>query len=162
MNPVSFENALTEAEMLCHLKIAEVLGLSDGVDAFICLNPGRTDCAVWDIGGLQTGEQTGFPAEMYHFRGQLELYSRSRQQIQRWIMRLIAAFPLTRWQGVSDEMARETCVDVLRIAPESNAVSAISTTEVHSGTNEKTIPCFTATLQFDIVFGTGARSASEA
>lgn len=162
MNPTDYESALTEAEMLCHLAICDALALTDGVDAFISLNPGRTDCAVFDIGNLQTGEQMGFPATSFHFRGQLELYSRDRRRLQVWLMRLIAAFPMSRWQGVDDRLARETCVDVLRIAPESNAVSAISTAPISVGTNEKPIECWTATVQFDIVFSTGERPSADA
>lgn len=162
IEPIDFDGALEAAETICHLKIAEILELRDGVNAFVCLNPGRPDCAVFDIGGVKSGEVMAFPAEVFHFRGQLELYSRNRKQIQVWMMRLVRAFPNSGWQGARDDLPTETAVHCLRIAPEDNAISPISTTQITAGTNEKSITVFTATIQFDIVFGTGARSAAEA
>ena len=89
--PLQAEDALWEAEDICYRRVLEILGLTDGVDAFISTNGGRYDCAVFDIGSPKSGEVFGFPASKFHWRGRLDLYSRNRRLIQKWIMRLLLA-----------------------------------------------------------------------
>jgi len=157
---VTFEKSLIEAENICLDCICKVLGLRSGIDGFISVNGGKTDCVVWDIGYLYTGDQMGFVADKFHFRGQLDLFSRDRRRVQVWLMLLAQAFPNTKCQGVTDDLDRETCVDCLRIAPEQRAIDEITTTELKQKGDEKGVAAFTTSVSFDIVFNAGARTAA--
>ena len=155
------ETALEDAERQSFDKICEVLGLRAGVNAAIGLQPGLSDCAVWDIGYLYTGDQVGFPADTWHFRGKLELYNRSRAAIQRWLMRLMLAFPIAPTQGRSNILAEEGNVVVLRIAPENGAVGEIGTIQVKQNERDAGRETFYCVASFDIVFTARERAAKE-
>lgn len=159
VEPNKQEDALIEAEKICHAKVCEILGLQSGVDCFISTNPGKTDCAIFDIGFLWTGDQAGWPSQVYHFRAKLDLYSRNRAKVQRWLMRLLLAMPISPWQGQSNELDQTTTVRTFRIAPESNGVGEITTTELKEAANVNGVEVFTAGVNFDIIFGVGTRSA---
>lgn len=148
-NPYS---ALEDAEAQCLDKIAETLGLRPGVDAFISLQPGLTDCAVFDIGSLFTGDQAGFPSNVWHFRGRLELYNRHRPTIQAWIMRLLLALPIAPTQGRSNILAEDGNVIVLRIAPENGAIGEVSTIQVKQNERDPGRETFYCMANIDIVF----------
>lgn len=157
IDPNSIETALTEAEDTCHEKLCQILGLTKGVDCFVSINGGRVECAVFDIGYPQAGEVMGFEACVYHFRGQLDLYSRNRRTLQKWLMALIANMPISPTQGASNELDGISTVQTLRIAPESNSIAEISTTELKDAAKEKAITAFTTTVKLDIVFTIGPR-----
>lgn len=148
----SSENALIEAEEACLRKICEILNFRAGVNAFICVQPGLTDCCVFDIGNVQTGDQTSYPAGMFHFRGNLTFYAVNRKSIQRSIMRLLLALPNAPQQSRQNSMIEDSNVIVFRIAPETNAIGAISTVAVQAANNKPEIEVFTAVVSFDIVF----------
>ena len=156
--PMKAEDALWEAEGVCFRRLCEVLGLTEGVDAFISVNGGRYDCAVFDIGSPRSGEVFGFPATKFHWRGKLDFYSRDRRQIQRWIMRLLLAMPIGTTQPVSRDLATDTIVEVFRLAPQERCIDEITTVELKSKKDEEGVAVFTTSAEFDIVFTVGARS----
>ena len=66
MTPCTFADSLTNAEKACRTAIASIF---DGaLKVYRFANPGVPDCAVFDIGYLQTGEHATFKAPAYHFR----------------------------------------------------------------------------------------------
>ena len=156
--PILAEDALYEAENICYRRVLEILGLTDGVNAFISTNGGRYDCAVFDIGSPKSGEVFGFPASKFHWRGRLDLYSRNRRLVQKWIMRLLLAMPIGTTQPVSSDLAENTTVEVFRIAPQEGCIDEITTVELKSKKDADGVPVFTTSVIFDIVFTVGARS----
>ena len=156
--PLQAEDALWEAEDICYRRVLEILGLTDGVDAFISTNGGRYDCAVFDIGSPKSGEVFGFPASKFHWRGRLELYSRNRRLIQKWIMRLLLAMPIGTTQPVASDLATDTIVEVFRIAPQERCIDEITTVELKAKKDADGVAVFTTSVEFDIVFTVGARS----
>ena len=155
------EDALADTEEQCLKRIAEALGVRVGVDAFCGLQPGKSDCAVFDIGYLYTGDQMGFPANNFHFRAKLELYNRNRRQIQRWIMRLVLAFPVTPWQGRCDDLRGNGPAMILRLAPENGAVGEVSTITVKQSEKDPGRETFYCAANFDVVFSAAERQAEE-
>lgn len=154
---VQFEEALFSAEKDCHEKICEILGLQDGVNAFLSVNKGMTDCVVFDIGCPETGELMGFPSNCFHWRGQLDIYNRNRRVIQRWLMRLIAALPIGNTQGTKEKMREGSNVQNFRIMPRPNTNMEITTTTLKYGAGDKGVEVFTTSVLFDIVFNAGSR-----
>lgn len=148
MRPCNFENALTEAEIACRAAVERV----GDVRVYRATNPGEPDCDVFDIGHIATGDMAAFPATCYHWRAQLDLYRRDRTALQQALMRLLAAFPVNDDNRQEDDLRENSNVLALRIAPETNAVSAVSTTAVETGKDERTVPCWTASVLFDVVF----------
>lgn len=162
-SPIQAELALTEAEKTCFKKMVEILGLhGDGIDAFIGTNGGKVECIVFDIGYPQTGETQGFVAKNFHFRGKVDLYSRNRETIQRWIMRTLLSMPIGPTQSASNELDVDTTVQRFRIAPETRAVTEITTTELKNAPNVAGVNVFTASIDFDIVFTIGTRGVPTA
>ena len=159
--PENAEEALFEAEEICHNRLCEILGLTSGVNSFISTNGGSYDCCVFDIGSVKTGETFGFPASKFHWRGRLDMYSRDRRQIQRWIMRLLLAMPVGTTQPVTSDLSHETIVDVFRIAPQEGCIDEITTVELKAKKDESGIVVFTTSVEFDIVFNIGARSPKQ-
>lgn len=153
------EDAIIEAEAQCHKKITEVLGLRIGETSFLSVNGRRLNCVVWDIGALETGDQAGFPSDMYHFQGRLDLYNQNRAALQRWIMRLLLSFPVNKWQGRSNDLAAEGNVYCLRVAPQTQGIGEITTKELRNDKNVKVSDVFTASVIFDVVFS--AKEAEE-
>jgi hypothetical protein len=145
-------DTLHDAELQCMDRIAEALGLRVGVNAFIGLHPGLSDCVVWDIGFLYTGDQASFPANTFHWRGKLELYSRTRQQIQRWIMALLRSFPIAPVHGRATMETGEGPVRILRIAPENGGVGEIATQTVKQHDKDPGRETFYCPANFDVVF----------
>ena len=143
---------LSDAERQCLDRIAEALGLRVGVDAFFVPHPGLSDCVVWDIGYLYTGDQAAFPANMYHWRGKLELYSRTRQQIQRWIVSLLRSFPIAPAHGRAMMDVGEGPVKILRIAPENGGIGEIATQTVKQHEKDPGRETFYCPASFDVVF----------
>lgn len=164
MKPITNEDidtALTRAEQSCFDKVCELLGVQAGKNAFISVNGGTTDCVVFDIGYPETGEVLGFPAEHFHFRGTLEMYNRSRKQLQKWTMRLMTAMPIATTQSTNEKMPDNTNVTGFRIAPITGAIAPISTTQLKYAAGDKGIETFTTTVTFDILFTVGSREAIE-
>ena len=155
------ETALEDAERQSFDKLCEVLGVRPGVNAAIGLQPGLSDCVVWDAGYLYTGDQTGFPADTWHFRGKLELYNRSRAAIQRWIMRLLLAFPIAPTQGRANDLARTGNVIILRIAPENGSVGEMSTIVVKQTEKDPGRETFYSVANFDLIFTAREREKQE-
>ena len=123
-NPSSWDEALKEAEDACLAALCTILGLRVGVDAFLSVNPGKTDCAVFDIGRPRSGVVLGFPATTFHYRGQVDFYSRDRRLIQRWDMRLLGAMPIGTTQPTHGASIADVCnVESFRIAPEDNGTA---------------------------------------
>lgn len=161
-DPSTFEASLGEAEDACFEALCRILDLRAGATAFIGANDGRADCMVFDVGALQTGDMAAYRAERFHFRGQADLYNRSRRTLQAWLMRIVAALPVQRHGGTRSFLRSDTNVVQFRVVPEPTAVSAVSSAEVETATNGKKIPVYTATVQFDIVFNTGVRDTEAA
>lgn len=157
MDYVAFEDAMTAAERDCLDKLCEILGVREGVSAFLSTNGGALDCVVFDIGYPETGETMGFPADTFHWRGQLDVYNRSRRQIQKWLMRLVAAMPIGTEQSTAERMREGSNVLCLRIQPVTNAIGEITTTSLKFGAGDKGVEVYTSTIIFDIVFNAGSR-----
>ena len=160
--PTSWKKALTEAERICHRRLCAILGLTDGVDAFISTNGGRYDCAVFDIGYAETGDVFGFAANRYHFRGRVDLYNRNRDLIQEQVMKILEAMPIGQNQSVTDDLYRNTCVAVFRTAPITRAVEEITTVELKAKKDDEGVAVFTTAVHFDIVFSAGVRAPVQA
>ena len=159
-NPSSWDEALKEAEDACLAALCTILGLRVGVDAFLSVNPGKTDCAVFDIGRPRSGVVLGFPATTFHYRGQVDFYSRDRRLIKRWDMRLLGAMPIGTTQPTHGASIADVCnVESFRIAPEDNGIGEIATTELKTAKGADGINVFTQAVQFDIVFTAGPREA---
>ncbi len=152
-----FEKAMTKAERDCFDKACEILGVREGVSAFLSVNGGATDCIVFDIGYPESGEVMGFPSECFHWRGQMDLYSRSRRLLQVWLMRLVAAMPIGTVQATEERMPEGSNVQCFRIMPITNGITPIVTTSLKYGAGDKGIEVFTSTVNFDIVFSAGSR-----
>ena len=161
-DPSTFEASLGEAEDACFEALCRILDLRAGVTAFIGANDGRPDCAVFDIGTLQTGDMTTYRAERFHFRGQADLYNRNRRTLQAWLMRIVAALPVQRHGGTESFLRAETNVLQFRVVPETSAISGITSADIETATAGKKIPTYTATVTFDIVFRAGVRDTAAA
>lgn len=149
---VANPDTLHDAELQCMARIAEALGLRVGVNAFIGLHPGMSDCVVWDIGYLYTGDQAAFPANKYHWRGKLELYNRTRLQIQRWIMVLLRSFPIAPAHGRATMDVGEGPVVTLRVAPENGGIGEIVTKTIKQNDKDPGRETFYCPASFDVVF----------
>lgn len=156
-DPTSFERSLEEAERACFDALVTVLGLTAGKNAYIGLSDGNPDCMVFDIGYIQTGDMTAFKGTVFHFRASADFYSRNRQNLQRFLMRTVSVLPISPDNPDAQERLNGGNVVHFRIAPETQAVSDITTTTVKMGKDGKETPTFTATVSFDVVFVTGAR-----
>ena len=161
-DPSTFEASLGEAEDACFEALCRILDLRAGVNAFIGANDGRADCLVFDIGALQTGDQTTYRAVRFHFRGQADLYNRNRRKLQAQLMRIVAGLPVQRHGGTESFLRADTNVLQFRVVPETSAISAVKSAEIETATAGKKIPTFTATVTFDIVFRTGVRDTAAA
>ena len=162
IDPSTFEASLGEAEDACFEALCRILDLRVGVTAFIGANDGRPDCAVFDIGALQTGDMTTYRAERFHFRGQVDLYNRNRRTLQVWLMRIVAALPVQRHGGTESFLRTDTNVIQFRVVPEPTAISDIKSADIETATAGKKIPTNTATVTFDIVFKAGVRETEAA
>lgn len=160
-DPASFETSLTEAERACHAFLTEVLEMESGVDSFISTRGrGGIDCMVFDIGKMQTGDVAAFRATNYHWRATAEFYNRDRAELQKAVMRLLERFPVAPQFEANHPLLADTNVVCFRIAPETEAVSAISTQEIEPQKGAAKIPVYVCVVQFDVVFNAGRRSAS--
>lgn len=149
MKPCTFEDALSLAEVAC----AEHIHKTTGMTVCVAVNDqGRTDCAVFDIGFLQTGEHATYQAKAYHFRAKLDIYRRNRRDVQQAIMRLLATFPINADVNAMDDLRENSNVIVFRLSPQTQGVSEITTTDIQPVKDAKPIRCFTATALFDVVF----------
>ena len=128
---VANPDTLHDAELQCMARIAEALGLRVGVNAFIGLHPGMSDCVVWDIGYL---------------------YNRTRQQIQRWIVALLRSFPIAPAHGRAMMDVGEGPVKILRIAPENGGIGEIATQTVKQHEKDPGRETFYCPASFDVVF----------
>lgn len=149
MKPCTFEDSLAVAETACANHIFKTTGMT------VCVavnDQGRTDCCVFDIGYLQTGEHATYQAKAYHFRAKLDIYRRNRQDVQKAIMRILATFPINADVNEMDELRESSNVIVFRLSPQTQGVSEITTTDVQQVKDARAIRCFTATVLFDVVF----------
>lgn len=149
MKPCEFEDAMGAAEIACAQHIVKNTGMT------VCVgtnDKGLVDCAVFDIGYLQTGEHATFPAGAYHFRARLDIYRRTRKDVQKAIMRLLASFPINADVNAAADLRENSNVIVFRIAPVTQGVSEITTADVQQVKDAKPIRCWTATALFDVVF----------
>lgn len=150
------ESCIIEAEEACVKRLAAILGLRPGVDATVATTRGKTaECAVFDIGHLLVGDTMAFPASKHAFRAQLDLFNRSRPALQRWLGRLLANLPVGPWQGRSNDLEADTNVELLRIAPETDAIGDVEVATLGGDKDGKGgVEVFTATVLLDVVFST--------
>ena len=149
MKPCEFEDSLGLAEYAC----AQHIHVRTGMMVCIATNDrGAPDCAVFDIGYLQTGEFAAFPSSAFHFRAKLDIYRRSRPDLQKAIMCLLASFPINADQNADAELRENSNVIVFRVAPQTQGISEISTVDIQPTKDAKAIRCWCATVQFDVVF----------
>ena len=142
-------DAMTVAEKACKECLARKL---EGVRIYRFRNPGDPECAVFDIGYLQTGDLTVHDAPSYHFRAHLDLFHRDHDELQRDIMRLLLALPVNADIRTDDEVRETSNVVVFRIAPETQAVGEIVQADVQPAKDGNPIMCYTAAVKFDVVF----------
>ena len=148
MKECNFEDSLEAAEIACKQELERRLGIKILRSA----STGLPDEAVFDIGHLQSGEQMGFPATAYHWRAQLDIYRRDRSELQKMIMRVVRAFPINRDMKADAELREGSNVDLFRIALETNAVSAITRTDVTPPNKENSMQTHVVSILFDVVF----------
>ena len=149
MKPCTFDESLMLAEIACAQHVHKTTGMT------VCVGTnkdGRTDCAVFDIGYLQTGEHATFKASAYHFRAKLDIYRRARKDVQLAIMRLLQSFPINADVNAMDDLRENSNVINFRLSPQTQGISEITTCNVQQVKDAKPIPCFTATALFDVVF----------
>lgn len=149
MKTCTYEESLGCAELACAQHINATTGMT------VCVgtnDEGRTDCAVFDIGYLQTGEHATFQAHALHFRAKLDIYRRSREEVQRAIMRILQTFPINADVNAMDDLRENSNVLVFRLSPQTQGVSEITTVDMQQKKDQRTIRCFTATALFDVVF----------
>ena len=149
MKECDFADALTLAEKACAGSVAQ---LFDRVKTYRATNPGDPDCQVFDIGHLHLGENTTFASHAYCFRAQLDLYRRDRTMLQKDLMRILQALPIGADNNAEAELRETSNVLTFRVAPETSAVGGITTADVSTDKDAKPIPCWTATVTFDVVF----------
>ena len=154
-----FETAMEEAELACFEFLCDALGMkTEDRQAFVGVRgAGGVDCMVFDIGHMQTGDVACFPAGLYHWRASLDLYDRNRSTLQRNIMRLLQELPIGHDWRKSHVVRRDSCVRQFRIAPETNAISDITTQKLEPRKGVPEIDVFAATVLFDVVFYAGTR-----
>lgn len=150
MIPCSYEESLTNAETVCFEYLCEKLGVPAS-EAFIGVNPGRADCIVFDIGASYTADLNAFRAPCAHFRAQMDLYRRDRAMLQRLIMRTRLFAPVDE-EHDPDGLRERGNVLQFRLAVEAGNPSAIKTVDIDLGTDQKKLPTWTATIDFDVVF----------
>ena len=146
------ENSLTRAEDACARVLCDLLGLRPEVDFTVATSLGLPDCAVFDIGRLDSGEVAAFPSNAWHFRASVDLYNRDRAALQRWIMLILDGMHIGRNWFAGHPLREDSNVTNFQVAPEANAVSEIKTTAVSTSTNAKPVPTYTASVGFDVVF----------
>ena len=149
MKPCTFDESLETAETACAQHIHKTTGMT------VCMatnDKGLTDCTVFDIGYLQTGEHATYKAKAYHFTAKLDIYRRNRRDVQRAIMRLLATFPINADVNAMDDLRENSNVIVFRLSPQTQGVSEITTVDMQQTKDAKPIRCFTATALFDVVF----------
>jgi len=142
------DRSLEEAEAACVRKIAEALDLRENIDVTAGVaKPGRSETAIFDIGHLHIGDQAAFAASQFCFRSTLSLCHRTRMGIQRWISRLMLAFPNSRFHGRASDLECESNVISLRIASESGGIGDVQPATLQSGAE-----VWAADIFFDTVF----------
>ena len=153
MKEFDYIDSLAVAEESCAQRLAEFLGKN----VWRGLNPGETECGVFNIGRLQTGEHCCYNAEALHFRASLDLFNRDRTGILRDIMRLLAAFPVNADLRTDDPLREESNMMVFRVAPEARAIGEALPAEVAVKTNASPVWAYRATAAIDVVFRTARR-----
>lgn len=148
MKPCTYIESLSKAETAC----AEYIHRITGENVHIAENPGLTDCAVFDIGCLQTGEHATFKAPAYHFRAKLDIYRRSRQNLQVAAMRILESFPINADCNEADALRSGSNVHVFRLAPQPQGLSEATTASIVPIGRAEQVKCWTVTLLFDVVF----------
>ena len=148
MKKCDFQNSLTEAEIAC----AEHLRRLTGNVIHIGENPGFTDCAVFDIGYLQTGDHATFKASGYHFRAKLDLYRTNRLDLQRAAMRILESFPINADINADADLRENSNVVVFRLSPQTQGLSEATTSYITPQGRTNQVKCWTVTLLFDVVF----------
>lgn len=149
MKECTYEESLELAEIACAQHIYKT------TDMTVCVatnDKGLTDCAVFDIGYLQTGEHATFKASAFHYRAKLDIYRRNRREVQQAIMRILKTFPINADVNAMDELRENSNVIVFRISPQTQGVSEVTTVDVQQVKDAKAIRCFTVTVLFDVVF----------
>ena len=158
--PIVFENCICDAEEACLRKLCDILGLAYGVTAFAGIKSDKAvECAVFDIGRPEDPQVFGFTATSFYFKGQVDLFSRNRKQIQRWVARLMQAMPIQTAQATRVKMPEGSNVEQFRITANGMPVNDITTVDLPVGSEEdgKTVEVFTTAVFFDIIFTTGTR-----
>ena len=150
MKECSYEESLTLAEEICAGYIAEKLGLPDHA-FFLGVNDGIAECAVFDIGQSYTGDLNTFQSPCAHFRAQLGLYSQTRAELQRLIMRCRRFMPIDADHDPDGLLERGNVIQLRRSAEAANP-SAIKTVELELKTDKKKLTVWTVTVTFDVVF----------
>lgn len=149
MLEVPYDESMTAAENACFAHLCGKLGYTPGVNAFLGVNGGLADCIVFDVGMGYTGDLNTWRSGYAHMRAQLDIYSRSRVDLQKAIMRVMRSMPIDENDV---ELAEGSNVVNFRLAPDSGNPGAVKTIDLQIKTDRAPIPCYTATIMFDVVF----------
>lgn len=148
MTECNGEEALTNAEKACKDALAKIVGGR----VYRFHNPGDPDCAVFDMGYMQTGDLALCDSKSYHFRAVLDLYRRDHDELQRAVMRLLLNLPVNADIRMDDDLREKSNVIVFRIAPEVQTVGQIVFADIQPVKDGKPIHCYTCPVRFDVVF----------
>lgn len=144
-------NTIRDAEKACFDVLCAIAGWSPGLNAFIGLNPGKPDCAVFDIGEAGLGDTACFQSPTLHFKSYLELFSRDRAPLQAAEVMLYKSFPSGGFSCQNRPEFTDTNVVLFRLSPFQNFFGRITPTTVDGPGgkqwNTNLLQCF-----LDVVF----------
>ena len=149
MKECTYEESLSMAEVACAKHIVNKTGMT------VCVgtnDKGLTDCAVFDIGYLYTGEHATYQARAFHFRAKLDIYRRIRKDVQVAVMNILRHFPINADMNADADLRQSSNVIVFRIAPQTQGIGEITTVDMQQVKDKRPVRCFTCTVQFDVVF----------
>lgn len=149
MTPCAAHEAMTFAEKACARAIEQYLPEDMPMCGFE--NPGRADCAVFDIGAPKFGDLFATKAKSLAYSAKLTLYRRDHDALQAAIMQLITQFPVNADLSADDVLRETSNVILLRVSAEGSPISAIApeTVDMRTGQSVRT---FAVSISFDVVF----------
>ena len=149
MTPCATHEAMTFAEKACARAIEQYL--PDDMPMFRFENPGRTDCAVFDIGTPMNGDLFATKAKSLPYSAKLTLYRRDHDALQAAIMHLVSSFPVNADLSADHELRETSNVILLRVSVGGSPISAISREEIEVRNGQSVSTC-RVDITFDVVF----------
>ena len=139
-----YEGSMEAAETAAFEALCGALGLARGASAHRGANPDKVDVLAFSTGEARSGDVLlARRARRFHFGAWAQLWFRDRAELQKLIMRAIGGTPFAAGGNVID----------FRLSQ--NGVGAVTPTQIDVAAEHKAVPCFTVTLDFDLVFQAG-------